>query len=56
MCVQRDMEPTTSLGKVREEAYFLWKYRNKAIGPDFGGIAFMKKEFDGELVFKCQVD
>jgi hypothetical protein len=50
--VQRDMEPITSLRMVRKEAYFLWKYRNKVLGPDFGAIALMKKEFDGEIIFK----
>lgn len=52
MCVSRDMEPYTSLRRLREEAYFLYKYRNKDLREDFGDIAFHKKEFDGEIIFK----
>ncbi len=52
MCVSRDMEPYTSLRRLREEAYFLWKYRNKAVDPDYGDVAFMKKEYDGEIDIK----
>ena len=53
MCVSRDMEPYTSLRRLREEAYFLYKYRNKAIDVDFGDTAFHKKEFEGEIIFKA---
>lgn len=52
MYVTRDMEPISNLKKLRDIAYTLWAYRNKAATCDFGDTAYMKKEFDGEIIFK----
>ena len=52
MFVLRDMEPISNLKKLRENAYTLYAYRNRSMEPDFGDIAHMKKEFDGENIFK----
>lgn len=52
MYVTRDMEPISNLKKLRDNAYTLWAYRNKAATCDFGDTAHMKKEFDGEIIFK----
>jgi hypothetical protein len=52
MFVLRDMEPISDPVKLRKNAYTLYAYRNKSIEPDFGDNAYMKKEYDGEIIFK----
>lgn len=52
MCVARDMEPITASRRLREMAYFLYKYRNKAVDVDMGDKAHFEKEFNGVNIFK----
>ena len=46
------MSSISNLRKLRENDYTLWAYRNKAATVYFGDTAHMKKEFDGEIIFK----
>lgn len=46
------MEPISNLKKLRDICHTLYGYRIKSVEPDFGDIAYVKDELDGEINFK----